>query len=142
MSTSKFTGSFTQQEPLPAAAIDSATAILQSGRLHRYNLAPGEVGEVALLEREFADWQESRYCLAVASGGQAIQIALRAAGVVQDDPVLTNAFTLAPVPGAIHAVGAQPVLVEIDENLRLDFDDLDRKAVASGARFLLRRNSG
>tara|TARA_R110002126_G_scaffold291808_1_gene459964 strand:+ start:210378 stop:211574 length:1197 start_codon:yes stop_codon:yes gene_type:complete len=137
MSTSKFTGSFTQQEPLPAAAIDSATAILQSGRLHRYNLAPGEVGEVALLEREFADWQESRYCLAVASGGQAIQIALRAAGVVQDDPVLTNAFTLAPVPGAIHAVGAQPVLVEIDENLRLDFDDLDRKAVASGARFLL-----
>jgi dTDP-4-amino-4,6-dideoxygalactose transaminase len=137
MSVRKFTGSFTQQEPLPEEAIDAAAAILRSGRLHRYNLTPGEVGEVALLEREFAAWQGSRYCLAVASGGQAIQLALRAAGVVRDDLVLTNAFTLAPVPGAIHAVGARPVLVEIDENLRLDFGDLARKAETSGARFLL-----
>ena len=42
--------------------------------------------------------------------------------------VLTNGFTLAPVPGAIHAVGARPVLVEIDEDLRLDLDDLAAKA--------------
>jgi dTDP-4-amino-4,6-dideoxygalactose transaminase len=137
MGARKFTGSFTQQEPLSEAAIDAATAILRSGRLHRYNLAPGEVGEVALLEREFAAWQGSRYCLAVASGGQAMQIALRAAGVTPDDRVLTNAFTLAPVPGAIHAVGARPVLVEIDEDLRVDFDDLAQKAKTSGARFLL-----
>ncbi|TCD14179.1 DegT/DnrJ/EryC1/StrS family aminotransferase [Oricola cellulosilytica] len=137
MSARKFTGNFTQQEPLSETAIEAAAAVLRSGRLHRYNLAPGEVGEVALLEEEFAAWQGSRYCIAVASGGQAIQIALRAAGVAPDDRVLTNAFTLAPVPGAIHAVGARPVLVEIDENLRLDFEDLARRAESSGARFLL-----
>ncbi len=137
MGTRKFIGSFTQQEPLTEAAIDAAAAILRSGRLHRYNLMPGELGEVALLEREFAAWQGSRYCLAVASGGQAIQLSLRAAGVEPDDLVLTNAFTLAPVPGAIHAVGARPVLVEVDEDIRLDFHDLARKAETSGARFLL-----
>ncbi len=112
-------------------------AVLQSGRLHRYNLAPGERGEVALLEAEYRDWQGSDYCLAVTSGGQAIQIALRASGVAEGDAVLTNAFTLAPVPGAIAAVGGRPVLVETDITLRPDLNDLADKITGSGAQYLL-----
>ena len=130
-----FTGNFTQQEPIPEDAIDAAVAELRSGRLHRYNVAEGELGQAALLEREYAAWQGSKYCLAVASGGQAMQIALRAAGVRPGDEVLTNAFTLAPVPGAIAAVGAAPKLVEVDEDLRIDLDDLAAKA--AGAKVLL-----
>ncbi|MCP4316102.1 MAG: DegT/DnrJ/EryC1/StrS aminotransferase family protein [Hyphomicrobiales bacterium] len=137
MTSRVFRGSFTQQEPIPEEAIEAAVAVMRSGRLHRYNLANDERGETALLEREFADWQGSTYCLALASGGQSIQIGLRAAEVGTGDRVLTNAFTLAPVPGAIAAVGGLPVLVEIDENLRLDLDDLDRKAAESGAKTLL-----
>jgi dTDP-4-amino-4,6-dideoxygalactose transaminase len=63
--------------------------------------------------------------------------ALRAAGVGAADPVLSNAFTLAPVPGAIHAVGARPVFVEVTEALTIDLSDLAAKAAASGARVLL-----
>ena len=133
----KFTGSFTQQEAISADAVDAAVAVLQSGRLHRYNLAPGEEGGVALLETEYRDWQGSGYCLAVTSGGQALQIALRACGVAHGEAVLTNAFTLAPVPGAIEAVGGRAVLVEIDENLRLDLTDLEQKIADSDAQFLL-----
>ena len=133
----RFSGSFTQQEPIPQTAIDAAVAVLQSGRLHRYNLVPGDAGEVALLEAEYRDWQGSAYCLAVTSGGQALQIALRACGVSPGDAVLTNAFTLAPVPGAIKAVGGAAVLVEIDQNLRLDLADLSAKIARSGARVLL-----
>ena len=132
-----FTGSFTRQEPIPEPGIASALKVLRSGRLHRYNVPPGEESEAAALEREFAAWQGARHCLAVASGGQAMQIALRAAGVARGDAVLTNAFTLAPVPGAIVAVGARPVLVEITGDLVIDLDDLAAKAAASGARVLL-----
>jgi dTDP-4-amino-4,6-dideoxygalactose transaminase len=110
---------------------------MRSGRIHRYNLLPGEDSQAALLEREFAAYQGSKYCLACASGGTAMQMALRAVGVGPGDAVLTNAFTLAPVPGAIHAVGARPVLVEITEDLVLDIDDLSAKAAGSGARVLL-----
>jgi hypothetical protein len=39
-----FKGSFTQQEPIPEAAIEAAVRVMRSGRLHRYNLAPDEVG--------------------------------------------------------------------------------------------------
>ncbi|MFX0546684.1 DegT/DnrJ/EryC1/StrS family aminotransferase [Roseovarius sp. S1116L3] len=133
----RFTGSFTQQEPIPAEAIDAAVAVLQSGRLHRYNLGEGEVGEVAQLEAEYRDWQGSAYCLAVTSGGQAMQIAMRACGLQSGDAVLTNGFTLAPVPGAISAVGGHAVLVEIDEALRLNLDDLEAKIATSGAHMLL-----
>ena len=132
-----FTGSFTQQEPLPDEAIEAALAVLRHGRLHRYNLAPGEAGEVALLEEEFAALTGAKYCLAVASGGYALGCALRALGVGPGEPVLTNAFTLAPVPGAIAGVGARPVLVETTARLVIDLADLERKIAASGARVLL-----
>lgn len=123
-----FSGNFTQQEAISEDAIEAAVRVLRSGRLHRYNLLPGDPGEVGHLEREFADLVGARYCVAVASGGYAIQAALRAVGVNPGDRVLTNAFTLAPVPGAIAAVGATPIYVGSDESLRIDMDDLEAKA--------------
>lgn len=133
----RFEGNFTQQDPISKAAIARAIAVLQTGRLHRYNLAQGEIGEVSALEEEYANWQGRKYCLAVTSGGQALQIALRASGVQHGDKVLTNGFTLAPVPGAIQAVGGKSILVEVDENLRIDLSDLEKKIRSSGAKFLL-----
>ncbi len=120
----KFSGSFTQQESIPEEAIEAAIAVMRHGRLHRYNVAQGELGETALLEQEFASQMGARYCLAVASGGYALATALRAVGVKPGDPVLTNAFTLAPVPGAIASVGAKPVFVGVTDSLTIDLDDL------------------
>ena len=51
--------------------------------------------------------------------------------------ILANAYTLAPVPGAIHAVGAVPVFVEIGEDWLTDIDDLRAKAEKSRARFMM-----
>ena len=123
-----FTGSFTRQEPIPEDAIDAAIAVMRSGRLHRYNIAADEIGEVAALEREFAAYTGAKYALAVASGGYALGAALRAVGVGPGDRVLTNAFTLAPVPGAIAGVGAVPVFVGVTGALTIDLDDLAAKA--------------
>ena len=121
----RFEGSFTQQEPIPEEGIAAALDVMRHGRLHRYNTAPGEISETALLEQEFAALTGARYCLAVASGGYAMATALRAVGVRPGDRVLTNVFTLAPVPGAIAAVGAEPVLVGVTEGLTIDLDDLE-----------------
>ena len=126
--TEVFTGNFTQQEPISDEGIAAALEVLKSGRLHRYNVAEGEAGETALLEQEFAAQMGAKYCLAVASGGYALATALRALGVQPGDKVLTNAFTLAPVPGAIASVGAIPVFVGVTESLVIDLDDLAAKA--------------
>ncbi|MEI4194657.1 DegT/DnrJ/EryC1/StrS family aminotransferase [Roseovarius sp. E0-M6] len=123
-----FKGVFTQQEPIPEDGIAAALDVMRSGRLHRYNLVGDEVGEVGELEREFAAVTGARFALAVASGGYALACALRAVGVKPGERVLTNAFTLAPVPGAIASVNAVPVFVGVTENLTIDLDDLDAKA--------------
>lgn len=133
----RFTGSFTQQEPIPEAGIDAAMAVLRHGRLHRYNTVAGEVAETALLEEEFAAYVGARYCLALASGGAAMACALRALQVKPGEPVLSNAFTLAPVPGAIASIGARPVFVEVTEDLTIDLAHLEAQARATGARVLL-----
>jgi len=133
----RFTKSFTQQEPIGEAAIAAAVDVMRSGRLHRYNTAPGEPGDVALLEQEFAQYLGLPYCLACTSGGYALHIALRSIGVLPGEPILCNAYTLSPVPGAIHNAGGRVVLVDIDEDSRIDLDDLDAAASESGARFLM-----
>jgi dTDP-4-amino-4,6-dideoxygalactose transaminase len=132
-----FKKSFTQQEPLSDSAIQAATEVMLSGRLYRYNTVAGEPSEVDLLEQEFAAYLGAPYCLACSSGGYAIHIAMRAAGVKPGDKVLSNAFTLAPVPGAIHNSGAIPILIEVADDYCIDLDDLEAKASTREAKVLL-----
>lgn len=133
----KFSKSFTQQEPIPADAIEAAVKVLESGRLHRYNTKEAEIAETALWEAEYAAYQGAKYCLATSSGGAALQIALRASGLAHGEAVLTNAFTLAPVPGAIAAAGGVPIFIETNENLTIDLDDLEAKLSTTGAKLLM-----
>lgn len=137
MPKSNFAKPFTQQEAIPEDAISAAVNVLKTGRLHRYNTLEGEGGDVNLLEEEYAAYQGAKYCLATSSGGGAMQIALRALGVKPGDKVATNAFTLAPVPGAIAAIGASPLYIETNKNLTIDIEDLGHKLKTSGARYLL-----
>lgn len=136
----KFTGNFTQQEAIPEEAIAAAVDVMRSGRLHRYNTVEGDNGAVAALEAAYAAYQGTKYCLACTSGGYAMATALRALGIGPGDRVLTNGFTLAPVPGAVAAVGAQSVLVEITPDLVLDLKDLEAKIKATEPSVLLLSN--
>lgn len=122
---------------IPPSAIATATALLESGRLHRYAEAGGTGGQVAELERSFARLMGRSYAVALNSCGAALFLALKSVGVRAGDPVLMNAFTLGPVPGALDHIGARPVLVEITDNLVIDMDDLRAKAQSSGARVLM-----
>jgi len=137
MTKSTFNKPFTQQEGMSANAIARAVEILEGGRLHRYNTLEGEVSEASLLESEYAKYQGAKYCVACASGGQAMHIALRSVGIKPGDKILANAYTLAPVPGAMHVAGAVPVFVEIDDNWHTDIEDLRAKAKSSGAQFMM-----
>jgi dTDP-4-amino-4,6-dideoxygalactose transaminase len=132
-----FRKEFTRQESLPPEALERATELMATGRLHRYNTAPGEPSDAAWLESEFADYLGSKYCVALSSCGSSLYVALKCAGVVPGDLVLSNAFTLAPVPGAIEHAGAKPVFVECGLDFCVDLDDLERQAAASRARYFL-----
>ena len=132
-----FAGDLSAPEPIPEAGVEAAVGLLRDGRLFRYGEDRHGVPEAALLEEEFAAYLGRRFCVGINSGGCALFVALKAAGVEPGDKVLVNAFTLAPVPGAISHAGAEAVLVDIDDRLVIDLEDLERKAEASGARTLM-----
>jgi dTDP-4-amino-4,6-dideoxygalactose transaminase len=70
--------------------------------------------ELAQFEKEFAAWIGVEHAVGVASGTEALQLALLGAGVKSGDEVITVANTAVPTLSAISAVHAIPVFVEID----------------------------
>jgi len=122
---------------LPEEAIESAVDLMRTGRLHRYGEYSGTEPHAALFEKEYAEYVGSKYAIGVNSGGCAMFLGLKAIGVEQGDKVLVNAFNLAPVPGAITHAGASAVLVEVDQDHRINLSDLEEKAKSSGAKALM-----
>ncbi len=114
-------------EPIPLSARADIQAILASGDLFRYKADLDTPSPVTLLEEDFAAFMGSKYALAVNSCSSAIFLSLKALGIRSDDKVLIPAFTFAAVPSAVVHAGAQPVLVEVSDNYRIDMADFKAK---------------
>lgn len=70
--------------------------------------------EVAAFEKEFADYCDADYGIAVNTGTSALHLALLAAGVAPGDEVITVPFTFVATVAAICYTGATPVFVDIN----------------------------
>lgn len=70
--------------------------------------------QVSGFEEEFAAFCESKYCVGLNSGTDALRFALIAAGVVSGDEVITVPNTFIATTEAISQTGARPVFVDID----------------------------
>lgn len=71
--------------------------------------------EVSAFEREFATYCGVSDCVGVASGSDALELALRAAGVVPGDEVATVANAAMYATLAIQSCGAIPRYVDVEE---------------------------
>ena len=70
--------------------------------------------QVTGFEAEFAAFCESRYCIGVGSGTDALRFALMAAGIGPGDAVITAPNTFIATTEAISQVGATPIFVDVD----------------------------
>ena len=112
-------------EPIPPSALAEIERLLASGDLFRYTAPDG--APVARLEAEFAEMMGVRYALAVSSCSAALFLALRALDLPAGARVLVPAFTFAAVPSAVVHADCVPVLVEVDDSLRVDMVDFAAK---------------
>ena len=91
----------------------------------RFILGP----EVAELEAELARRAGVAHAVGVASGTDALALALRAEGIGPGDAVFVPAFTFVATAGAVVLAGATPVFCDVDAaTFHLDMDDLARRA--------------
>jgi len=98
---------------------------LGMGQLARYGV--NGASQTDKFEAELAAHMGAPYALAVNSGTSALLCAFSALGVGPGDEVLVPAYTWLSTAAAAVAVGAVPVLVEIDETLTMDPADLEAK---------------
>lgn len=90
--------------------IDAGIArVLEHGH---YILGP----EVAELEEKLAAYTGSKYCISVANGTDALQIAQMALGIGPGDEVITPGFTYIATAETVALLGAKPVYVDVDSS--------------------------
>jgi dTDP-4-amino-4,6-dideoxygalactose transaminase len=87
--------------------------------------------ELEAFESEFAAYCGATHAVGVASGTDALELALRATGVGPGDEVITVAHTFIATPLAISAAGATPVFVEVHEGDGLMDADAAAAAITS-----------
>ena len=102
---------FTDLKAQYAALRASVDARIQRVLDHgQYIMGP----EVAEMEEALARYTGARHCIAVASGTEALLIALMALDLRPGDEVITTPFTFAATAEMIVLLGATPVLVDIE----------------------------
>ena len=96
--------------------------VLESGILMRYGFDGMRNGHWKAKEFEiaFAARMGSEYCQLVSSGTSALTVALASAGIGAGDEVIMPTFTFVASFESIIALGAVPILVDIDDTLTLD----------------------
>jgi dTDP-4-amino-4,6-dideoxygalactose transaminase len=85
--------------------------------------------DVAAFEEEYAAFTGRAHCVGLGNGTDALEFALRAAGIGVGDGVAVPANTFVASAEAVLRIGAKPVLVDVDdEYLLLDPDALEQVA--------------
>ncbi|MCG8415312.1 MAG: aminotransferase class I/II-fold pyridoxal phosphate-dependent enzyme [Pseudomonadales bacterium] len=114
--------------------VNSVVRTLREGKLFRYQ--EGADTPATELEAVFAGALGVKHCLALNSCTSALYVAMISSGVKPGDRVLIPAFTFIAVPSAIVQAGAEPVLVEVDENYVIDLDHLEA-SISDSTRYLM-----
>lgn len=77
----------------------------------QYILGP----EVTLLEEKLASYTGAKHCIGVASGTDALQIALMASGIKPDDEVIVPSLSFIATAEVVALLGAKPIFVDVEE---------------------------
>jgi dTDP-4-amino-4,6-dideoxygalactose transaminase len=108
-----------------AEELEAVKRVIESGRLYRY--PADEISESKAFEQEWSEKIGSEHSIVMSSGTAALICGLVGMGVGPGDEVIIPAYTFMATALAVLAVGAVPVIAEIDETLTIDTKDFERK---------------
>ena len=82
--------------------------------------------EVESFEKSVSKFTGSKYCLGVNSGTDALMLSLWSAGVRRGDEVITSPISFIATSNSIRHIGATPVFVDVDDDLNINPDLIER----------------
>ncbi len=104
--------------------MEAAARVIRSTDLFRINTAAREVDH---FEEELAQKTGTQHALCVTSGTAALICALAALEIGPGDEVIVPGYTFMATATAVLAVGAIPVIAEVDSSLTIDPVDIEKK---------------
>lgn len=114
-----------QYGPLKNEIMAAITRVCDSGR---FVLGP----DCEQLEKSLAEYCQSKYAIACASGSDALLLALMAYDIGPGDEVLMPSYTFFATAGAVWRTGAKPVFVDLEPNTyNIDPDLIERHITSS-----------
>ncbi len=111
--------------PWPSYSQEEADAVRDVLLSNKVNYWTGQ--QCREFEREFSDFADADYAIAIANGSVAIELALKALDIGEGDEVVVTSRTFIASVSSIVSVGAVPVFADIDR----DSQNITAESVAS-----------
>ena len=110
-------------EPWPSFTQEEADAVSQVLLSNKVNYWTGQ--ECREFEKEFAQFAETQYAVALANGTVALDVALKALGIGAGDDVIVTSRTFLASASSIVTAGANPVFADVE----LDSQNISRRTI-------------
>ena len=110
-------------EPWPSFTQEEADAVSQVLLSNKVNYWTGQ--ECREFEKEFAQFADTRYAVALANGTVALDVALKALGIGAGDDVIVTSRTFLASASSIVTAGANPIFADVE----LDSQNISRRTI-------------
>jgi len=97
----------------------------------------GENSHVTTFERQFEEYLGVPHAIACANGTDAIEIALKAAGISVGDEVIVPAISWISTSEAVSNIGATPVFVDVEDNYNTIDSDLIKEKITAKTKAII-----
>lgn len=110
-------------EPWPSFTIEEADAVKNVLVSNKVNYWTGQ--ECRIFEKEFAEFSDTKYAVALANGTVALDVALKALDIGAGDDVIVTSRTFLASASSIVTAGANPVFADVE----LDSQNISRRTI-------------
>ncbi|HJF26969.1 MAG TPA: DegT/DnrJ/EryC1/StrS aminotransferase family protein [Acinetobacter lwoffii] len=110
-------------EPWPSFTQEEADAVSQVLLSNKVNYWTGQ--ECREFEKEFGQFADTRYAVALANGTVALDVALKALGIGAGDDVIVTSRTFLASASSIVTAGANPIFADVE----LDSQNISRRTI-------------
>ncbi|EOE6710217.1 DegT/DnrJ/EryC1/StrS family aminotransferase [Acinetobacter baumannii] len=110
-------------EPWPSFTTEEADAVKNVLLSNKVNYWTGQ--ECRIFEKEFAEFSDTKYAVALANGTVALDVALKALDIGAGDDVIVTSRTFLASASSIVTAGANPVFADVE----LDSQNISRRTI-------------